>query len=145
MSEAVTVDRHADADAQRRRHRHLYRRLRHQCADLSYTVGAGHNTVSALAITQANLQRGNDTDGAGNAANLSLDRPDPERPADRYHHADHLVADGVACERRSQCRQDRHADAQPERGGDGQQAAPRRSPSTTAAPPPIPAAPAAMR
>ena len=47
-----------------------------------------------------------------------------------------------AVERRPQCRQDRHVDPQPERGGDGRQAARRRSPSTTAAPPPIPAAPA---
>ena len=35
LSEAVTVaGRHADADAQRRRHGDLYRRVRHQCADL---------------------------------------------------------------------------------------------------------------
>ena len=45
-------------------------------------------------------------------------RPDPERPADRHHDADHLVAGGVASERRSQCRQHCHADAQPQRGGD---------------------------
>ena len=39
----------------------------------SYTVGAGDSTVAALAITQANLPNGATiTDGAGNAANLSL-------------------------------------------------------------------------
>ena len=39
----------------------------------SYTVAAGDSTVAALAITQANLPNGATiTDGAGNAANLSL-------------------------------------------------------------------------
>ena len=47
-------------------------------------------------------------------------RDQPGRHAsDRHHGADCLLADRVACERRPQCRQDRHADAQPERGGDG--------------------------
>ena len=47
-------------------------------------------------------------------------RPDPERPADRHHNADLASLGGVACDRRPRCRQDRHADAQPERGGDSQ-------------------------
>ena len=39
----------------------------------TYTVGAGDSTVAALAIAQANLPSGATiTDGAGNAANLSL-------------------------------------------------------------------------
>ena len=49
--------RHADADAQRRRHRHLYRRLRHQCADLQLHGGAGENTAD-LAATAVQSQRG---------------------------------------------------------------------------------------
>ena len=52
----------------------------------SYTVAAGQNT-SALAATAVNLNCATITDGAGNAANLSLCRPDPERPADRHHSA----------------------------------------------------------
>ena len=40
MSEAVTVaGRHPDAHPQRWRHRHLYQRLRHQCADLQLHGG----------------------------------------------------------------------------------------------------------
>ena len=80
--------RHADADAQRRRHRDLYQRLRHQCADLQlHGGGVGQNTA-ALTATAVNLNGATITDGAGNAANLSLTRPDPERPADRHHDAD---------------------------------------------------------
>ena len=52
----------------------------------SYTVGAGQNTA-ALTATAVNLNAATITDGAGNAANLSLCWPDPERPADRYHRA----------------------------------------------------------
>ena len=52
----------------------------------SYTVAAGQNT-SDLTATAVNLNAATITDGAGNAANLSLVRPDPERPADRHHDA----------------------------------------------------------
>ena len=47
------------------------RRLRQQCADLQLHGGAGQNT-SALAATAVNLNSATITDGAGNAANLSL-------------------------------------------------------------------------
>ena len=47
----------------------------------SYTVGAGQNTAD-LAVTAVNLNAATITDGAGNAANLSPARPDPE-PARR--------------------------------------------------------------
>ena len=60
----------------------------------SYTVGAGQNTA-ALTATAVNLNAATITDGAGNAANLSLVRPDPERPADRYHDADGVVGSDV--------------------------------------------------
>ena len=63
--------RHPDAHAQRRRHRDLYRRLRHQCADLQLHGGAGQNTAD-LTVTAVNLNAATITDGAGNAANLSL-------------------------------------------------------------------------
>ena len=49
----------------------------------SYTVARGQNTVASLAATAVNLNGATITDGAGNAANLSLTGPDPERPADR--------------------------------------------------------------
>ena len=60
----------------------------------SYTVGAGQNT-SALAATAVNLNSATVTDGAGNAANLSLTAPDPERTADRHHHADGVIGDDL--------------------------------------------------
>ena len=84
----------------------------------SYTVGAGQNTPD-LTVTAVNLNAATITDGAGNAANLSLSGLTQSRPADRHHGADHLVAGRVALERRPRCRQDRHPDAEPERGGDG--------------------------
>ena len=59
----------------------------------SYTVGAGQNTAG-LTATAVNLNAATITDGAGNAANLSLVRPHPERPADRYHGADRVVGGG---------------------------------------------------
>ena len=52
----------------------------------SYTVGAGQNT-SDLTVTAVNLNAATITDGAGNAANLSLQRPNPAWPADRHHDA----------------------------------------------------------
>ncbi len=57
----------------------------------SYTVAAGQNTAD-LAATAVNLNAATITDGAGNAANLSLAVPDPDRPADRHHDADDHVA-----------------------------------------------------
>ena len=63
--------RHADADAQRRRHRDLQRRLGHHRADLQLHGWAGQNTA-ALAATAVNLNGGTIKDGAGNAASLSL-------------------------------------------------------------------------
>ena len=72
MSEAVTVSgRHPDADPQRRRHRHLHRRLRHQCAHLQLHRRR-RTEHRALAATAVNLNSATITDGAGNAANLSL-------------------------------------------------------------------------
>ena len=52
----------------------------------SYTVGAGQNT-SALTATAVNLNSATVTDGAGNAANLSLSGLSQRRPANRYHRA----------------------------------------------------------
>ena len=72
LSEAVTVGgRHPDADPQRRRHRHLYRRLRQQCADLQLHRRRRAEHLG-LAATAVNLNGATITDGAGNAANLSL-------------------------------------------------------------------------
>ena len=53
----------------------------------SYTVGAGQNTPD-LTVTAVNLNAATVTDGAGNAANLSL-AVTKSRPADRHHGADH--------------------------------------------------------
>ena len=85
----------------------------------SYTVGAGQNTPD-LTVTAVNLNAATITDGAGNAANLSLSRPDPERPADRHHDADDQ-------RRLSESPSSGDLDAgktvtltlEPERGGDG--------------------------
>ena len=44
----------------------------------SYTVAAGQNTAD-LAVTAVNLNAATITDGAGNAANLSVQWPDPGR------------------------------------------------------------------
>ena len=86
----------------------------------SYTVAAGQNT-SDLAVTAVNLNAATITDGAGNAANLSLTgltQTGSRRSTPRRRR---IIVAGIEspCERRSQCRQDRHADAQPQRGGDG--------------------------
>ena len=53
----------------------------------SYTVVAGQNTA-ALAATAVNLNAATVKDGAGNAANLSLTRSDPDWPADQHHGTD---------------------------------------------------------
>ena len=60
----------------------------------SYTVAAGQNTPT-LTATAVNLNGATITDGAGNTANLSLQRPDPDRPADRHDDADGLLDCGV--------------------------------------------------
>ena len=66
----------------------------------SYTVGAGQNTAD-LAATAVNLNAATITDGAGNAANLSLSGLTQTGTADRYHHADgsSVVASGAASQR----------------------------------------------
>ena len=56
----------------------------------SYTVGAGQNT-SDLAVTAVNLNAATITDGAGNAANLSLTGLTQTGAADRHHNADGIV------------------------------------------------------
>ena len=65
----------------------------------SYTVAAGQNTA-ALTATAVNLNSATITDGAGNAANLSLSGLTQSGPADRHHGADGLVGGGVTVERR---------------------------------------------
>ena len=66
--------RHADADAQRRRCGDLYRRLRHQCADLQLYGWRPARTRPTWPSPRSMLNAATITDGAGNAANLSLAR-----------------------------------------------------------------------
>ena len=92
LNEAVTVSgRHPDADPQRRRHRHLYRRLRQQCADLQlhgrrrteHRRAGGHRGQSQLGDRHRRRRQ---------CRQPLAHRPDPERPADRHHDAgDHLA------------------------------------------------------
>ena len=63
--------RHADADAQRRRHRDLYRRLRHQCADLQLHGGGRPEHRRPGGDRGQPAVRRTVKDGAGNAANLT--------------------------------------------------------------------------
>ena len=88
----------------------------------SYRVGATDSTVSALAITAVNLPNGATIDDeGGNPSNLSnalvtftgLQIASSTGP---------IVTSIVEStrKRRSRCRQDRHADARHERGGNGQ-------------------------
>ena len=84
----------------------------------SYTVGAGQNTAD-LAVTAVNLNAATITDGAGNAANLSLSGLTQTGPQIDTTAPTIASIDRVTRERRPQRRQDRHADARPERGGDG--------------------------
>ena len=83
--------RHANADAERRRHGDLHERFGHQGADLHLHGGgrAEHRRAGGDAV---NLNGATIADGAGNAASLSLTRPDPDRPADRHHDADIYLA-----------------------------------------------------
>ena len=85
----------------------------------SYTVAAGQNTPD-LMVTAVNLNGATISDGAGNAANLSLTGLTQGSPQIDTTDTDGLVDCGVARERRSQRRQDGHADAQHERERDGQ-------------------------
>ena len=91
----------------------------------SYTVAAGQNTAD-LTVTAVNLNSATITDGAGNAANLSLTGLTQTGPQIDTTTPTVSVGGGVTLERRPRRRQDRHADAQPERGGDGGAAARRR-------------------
>ena len=85
----------------------------------SYTVGAGQNTPD-LTVTAVNLNSASVTDGAGNAANLTGAVTNPAGTLQIDTTAPTVSVDcGIAFERRSGCRQDGDADAQPERGGDG--------------------------
>ena len=81
----------------------------------SYTVAAGQNTAS-LAATAVNLNSRDRHRRRRQCRQSLAHRPDPERTADRHLDADHRVAGRVTCERRPQCRQHRHVDAEPERG-----------------------------
>ena len=63
----------------------------------SYTVGAGQDTTE-LQATAVNLGSATITDGAGNAANLSL-WVSPDRTADRYCHTHRSLADRNASQR----------------------------------------------
>ena len=110
--------RHADADAQRRRHRDLHRRLRHQRADLQLH-GGGRAEHRRPGGDRGQSQLGDHHGRRRQCRQPVADRPDPDRPADRHHDAGDQLDGGVALERRPRRRQDRHADAQPERGGDG--------------------------
>ena len=85
----------------------------------SYTVGAGQNAAS-LAATAINLNGATMQDSGGNAANLLLNWPNPDRPADRHHGAGDQRDRGDALERLPQRRQDRHLYDHDERSGDGQ-------------------------
>ena len=58
----------------------------------SYTVAAGQNTA-ALAATAVNLNSATVTDGCRQCRQSAALRADPDRPADRYFHADHLGCD----------------------------------------------------
>ena len=113
FSAAVTVTGHADADIQRRRHRDLYRRHRHQCADLQ---------LHGWSERQHCRESG---DHAGEPAERGNDQRHRWQRRQSYQRADDVVGPtdrsavrsdaefdrGVALERRPQCRQHRHADA----------------------------------
>ena len=78
----------------------------------SYTVAAGQNAAS-LAATAVNLQRRTITDGAGNAASLSLSGLTQSGPQiDTTTPTITAIAD-IARDRRPRRRQDRHPDARP--------------------------------
>ena len=103
--------RHADVDAQRWRHRHLYRWLGHHGADfqLHRWNWAEHRRPGG---DRCQSQLGNHHRRRRQCRQPVADRPDPDRSADRHHNADNLFARRVTIERRPRCRQDGHADAQ---------------------------------
>ena len=84
----------------------------------SYTVLAGQNTPD-LKVSTVNLNGATLQDGAGNAANLSISGLTQGSPQIDTTTPTIIVAGRVALERRPRCRQDRHADAEPKRGGHG--------------------------
>ena len=77
----------------------------------SYTVAAGQN-IASPAATAVNLNSATVTDGAGNAANLSLTGLTQSGPQIDTTTPTVASVAGVTLERRPRCRQDRHADAQ---------------------------------
>ena len=84
----------------------------------SYTVAAGQNTASLAAIA-VNLNSASITDGAGNAANLSLSGLTQTGPQiDTTGPTVSSIVE-LPLEWGSQCRQGRDADAEPGRGSDG--------------------------
>ena len=111
----------------------------------SYTVAAGQNTAS-LAATAVNLNSATITDGAGNAANLSLSGLTQSGPQ-----IDTTTPTIASLDRVRLRTGDLNAGdtitlhPQPQRSRHGRRRHARRSLSMTAAPPPIPAAPAAKR
>ena len=79
----------------------------------SYTVAAGQNTPD-LMETAVNLNGATIQDGAGNSRQSVARRPKSGQPTDRHHGTNDQFNYGIACERRPQCRQHRHAHAEPE-------------------------------
>ena len=95
LSEAVTVSgRHADADAQRRRHRDLYRRLGLERADLQLH-GGGRSEHRGACSDGGQSQRRHHHRRRRQCRQPLADRADPERPADRHHGADGVIGGGV--------------------------------------------------
>ena len=81
----------------------------------SYTVAAGQNTLWPDSDRGQSQLRDHHR-RRRQCRQPVAQRPDPDRPADRHHGAGDHLDRGVAFERRSQCRQDRDADAYSERG-----------------------------
>ena len=127
LSEAVTVAGGTPTlTPQRRRHRDLHRRLRHRCADLQLHRGgrAEHRWPFG---DGGQSQLGDHHRRRRQCRQPVADRPDPDRPADRYHAADGVVGYGFRQRDHERLRRPRrrprgHADAQPERGGDSRRA-----------------------
>ena len=86
-----------------------------------YTVGASDTAVSALAVTSVNLAGGATIkDGGGNAADLTNALTTFWKSATGTPPGPTLTSVvESSLDRRSECRQDGHADAQSEFGGDG--------------------------
>ena len=84
----------------------------------SYTVAAGQNTAS-LAATAVNLNSATITDGAGNAANLSLSGLTQSGPQIDTTTPTIASLTEIAFHRRPQCRQHRHLHPQSQRSRHG--------------------------